>query len=136
MERFASLDELVSDAIAASCNCERAQITPDTDTYSLGLDSLALTSVAAVVSAAFDQDASEEQLIRLYEAQRVADIVAFAQELRQSAHPRSNERSRRAGRRALATGPDVIEPAADLGLREAWPWTRRLSHAAGAAAHG
>jgi hypothetical protein len=39
------------------------------------------------VSAALDKDASEEQLIRLYEAQRVADIVAFAHELRQSAQP-------------------------------------------------
>lgn len=70
-----SVREVVVSCLATACDAERAAIMPSTELRAIGLDSLSLVTVAALVEAAGGITLDEATAARLLEARTVADLV-------------------------------------------------------------
>jgi acyl carrier protein len=89
MTTSTSIDDFVFGTIAGACNCDRNDITLDTDVADLGMDSLSLTTVAAHVEASYGCQFTDDQAQALLQRTRVRDIVEIVREAvgERASHP-------------------------------------------------
>jgi len=72
---MAVLDDLVITTLAAACNIERAQLSPETGLDEIGLDSMSLVALVAQLEALYGCQFESEQVLGLFEARRIRDVV-------------------------------------------------------------
>lgn len=77
---------LVTSRVAAMCRRDPASLQPETTLQELGLDSLGLTLIAAEIEDVLSCLLSQEQLLRLFRATSLRDVVAIAGEQRVTGH--------------------------------------------------
>jgi acyl carrier protein len=68
----------VVSTLAALCHIEPEALTNELECADLGLDSLNLTSFSARLESTFDCELNEAEMLRLFEAQRVEDLIAIS----------------------------------------------------------
>ncbi len=72
-----TVDDFVMTTIAETCNFDRSAIDRRSSVAEIGMDSLRLTAFVAHVEAAFDCELSADQIVTLFEAPHVQDIVTL-----------------------------------------------------------
>ena len=70
------LSELVMDTLGAACSVDRAAIGLETTLLDLGLDSMAITAIVAQAEAACDCELTPDQIVGLFDAIQVKDLIA------------------------------------------------------------
>jgi acyl carrier protein len=78
-----SMEAFVMATIAELAHCEAGEVVEQASLVDLGVDSLAIATLATFVEAEFGCTFSPEQLTRLYSAMRVNDVLAG---IRQAPH--------------------------------------------------
>jgi acyl carrier protein len=78
MKSAAEADDLIRSAIALACQRGGLPIADNTGVMDLGLDSVAFIGIVSSLEAEKGSDLSEEQLVALYQASTVGDIIALA----------------------------------------------------------
>jgi acyl carrier protein len=86
----ASLDEYLFKRIASACNTEASALSLDASLLELGLDSLASQAIVAQIESTFDVELTEEEMIRLFSAERVRDFLEATRETLASASRRKS----------------------------------------------
>jgi len=62
-------------AIVSICRCDPSKIDPGVNLFELGIDSLGMAAIATYVQASLETELTQEQLIKLYQAGSVREIV-------------------------------------------------------------
>ena len=68
--------KMVVACVARACNSDAGSVTDSATLSEIGLDSLAITALIGEFQASFDRDLEPEELLALFSAQRVADVIA------------------------------------------------------------
>ncbi len=76
-----ALQELVVNLLATACSVQVARVTPETTLEELGIDSLGLTTLAAHLGALYGHDWGQDQLVRLFSADSVGDIIELSRSI-------------------------------------------------------
>lgn len=74
-----SVEEFLMNAIAVATNLDRSWLTPSMVLTEAGIDSLNLTAVIARVEAEYGCGFDEAELIQMFGAERVSDVIALVQ---------------------------------------------------------
>ncbi len=75
------LDGFVCSAIASACNVEPTEVTSSTNLLDVGMDSLNLVSIIAQIQIHFGVEFSSDQVVALFDASMVADLVILLRQL-------------------------------------------------------
>jgi acyl carrier protein len=71
-----ALETLVVDTLATTCQRDRNTITLHTNLIDLGIDSLTLTTVAAIVESHYEGEITQGEFLLLIQCDTVSDMVA------------------------------------------------------------
>lgn len=75
MNQVENPQEFVVQALCLACSLDRAGVTLQTSLRATGLDSLSLTAIVARVEANYACELSSEQIMDLFQASVVGDLV-------------------------------------------------------------
>ena len=75
MDLTDSLTSLVVGALCAACNVDPASVDSNTSLIEMGMDSLSLTAVVTQVEAAYGCELSAEQILELFQAESIQDLL-------------------------------------------------------------